>query len=72
MAIGKSRPRKRLSGLLGWLRSPVSTGLAAFIALLFSGSAAFATGGMAYQGVNISGGEFNQKWVPARYNWDYV
>ncbi len=24
------------------------------------------------QGVNISGGEFNQKWVPARYNWDYV
>jgi endoglucanase len=40
--------------------------------MLLGTNAAWATGGMAYQGVNISGGEFNQKWVPGRYNWDYV
>ncbi|MBA3993947.1 MAG: hypothetical protein C0469_10505, partial [Cyanobacteria bacterium DS2.3.42] len=40
--------------------------------MLLGTSAAWATGGMVYEGVNISGGEFNQKWVPARYNWDYV
>ncbi|MBA3858990.1 MAG: macromolecule metabolism protein [Cyanobacteria bacterium PR.3.49] len=72
MAIGTKRPRKLLSGLLGGVRSPISSVVSISMTLLLCTNAAWATGGMAYQGVNISGGEFNQKWVPGRYNWDYV
>ncbi|MCC7532041.1 MAG: glycoside hydrolase family 5 protein, partial [Candidatus Melainabacteria bacterium] len=72
MSIGIKRPLKLLSGLQGGGRSHILSCLSVAFSLLFGTSAAWATGGMVNQGVNISGGEFNQKWVPAIHGTNYI